>query len=103
MCPKSNTAPIGMDDSSGGNTASTDTSANANASAADPNEATTTTLKRELSDLNLNEETSAREVQLFSAKEHPTEAFERMLQMREEDKLCDVILEVDGREIHAHR
>lgn len=90
-----------MDDSSATNVDSSDTSANTNVT---PNEvAATTTLTRELSDLNLNEETSAREVQLFSAKDHPVEAFERMLQMREENKLCDVILEVDGREIHAHR
>lgn len=60
-------------------------------------------LSRRMSELNLSEESSAREVQSFSAKEHPSEAFERMLQMREERKLCDVILEVGGREIHAHR
>ena len=90
-------SPIGMDDSTA---TSTDTSTNTNVT---PSEVAVTTLTRELSDLNLNEETSAREVQLFSAKDHPVEAFERMLQMREENKLCDVILEVDEREIHAHR
>ena len=57
----------------------------------------------EMSDLNLNEETSTREVQVFTYKEHPVEAFERMMQMREEDKLCDVILAVGEKEIHAHR
>ncbi len=62
-----------------------------------------TTLSREVSDLNLSDESSAREVQLFLAGEHPNEAFERMLQMRGEGQLCDVILEVGEREIHAHR
>ena len=62
-----------------------------------------TSLTRQTSDLNLSEETSAREVQIFSDKEHPNEAFERMMQMRDEEKLCDVILEVGGKEINAHR
>ncbi len=62
-----------------------------------------TSLSGRLSDLNLSEESSAREVQAFSDREHPGEAFGRMLQMREEQKLCDVILDVGGREIHAHR
>ena len=66
--------------------------------------ATTSSLVREMSDLNLAEETGSKDVQLFSAKEHPYEAFERMRQMREENKLCDVILDVGGgRDIHAHR
>lgn len=46
---------------------------------------------------------SREESQLFEAKEHPGEAFERMQQMREEQKLCDVVLEVGGEEILAHR
>ena len=46
---------------------------------------------------------SREESQVFVAKEHPGEAFERMQQMREERKLCDVILEVGSEEIAAHR
>jgi len=42
-------------------------------------------------------------VQQFSAKEHPTEAFERMQLMRDERKLCDVTLIVSSQEIQAHR
>ena len=41
--------------------------------------------------------------QLFRCREQPLEAFAQMQQMREEGKLCDVILEVEGTEIHAHR
>ena len=46
---------------------------------------------------------SREETQLFEAREHPGEALERMQQMREEQKLCDVVLEVGGEEILAHR
>ena len=46
---------------------------------------------------------SREESQVFVSREHPAEAFERMQQMREEQKLCDVVLEVDGEEILAHR
>lgn len=46
---------------------------------------------------------SSSESQLFGHCEHPTEAFVQMQQMREESKLCDVVLEVEGTEIHAHR
>ena len=46
---------------------------------------------------------SREESQLFEAKEHPAEAFERMQQMREERKLCDVVLDVCGEEVLAHR
>ena len=42
-------------------------------------------------------------MQLFTAKEHPEEAFDHMSQMWEEGRLCDVTLEVDGEEIRAHR
>lgn len=60
-------------------------------------------LTQEMSDLNLSEETSARDLQVFSAREHPSEAFERIQQMRDEQKLCDIILKVGEREIRAHR
>ncbi len=43
------------------------------------------------------------DAQVFDHSEHPSEAFVQMQQMREESKLCDVILEVEGCEIHAHR
>ena len=59
-----------------------------------------------MSDLHINEDTrstSREESQVFVAKGHPSEAFERMQQMREEQKLCDVVLEVEGEEILAHR
>ena len=39
----------------------------------------------------------------FSYQAHPAEAFVQMEQMREDSKLCDVVLEVEGTEIHAHR
>lgn len=54
------------------------------------------------SELSISEENSV-DAQLFGHKNHPTEAFVQMDQMREESKLCDVVLEVDGSEIHAHR
>jgi len=60
-------------------------------------------LTQEMSDLNLSEETSARDLQVFSAREHPSEAFERIQQMRDEQKLCDITLKVGEREIRAHR
>ena len=56
---------------------------------------------QKLSDLNLNEETVDR--QTFVCKEQPTEAFSRIHQMRDDEKLCDVTLIVGEREIHAHR
>ena len=61
--------------------------------------------KDKRSTLNLTDETrsSREESQLFVAREHPSEAFERMQQMREEQKLCDVVLEVSGEEVLAHR
>ncbi len=40
---------------------------------------------------------------LFTYQEQPPEAFAQIHQMREEKKLCDVILEVEGTPIHAHR
>lgn len=46
---------------------------------------------------------SREESQVFVAREHPGEALDRMQQMREEQKLCDVVLEVGGEEILAHR
>ena len=65
---------------------------------------TTAALNKTLSELNLSEETtSSHDRYLFMAGEHPGEAFTRMHQMREEGQLCDVVLEVAGREIHAHR
>ena len=60
---------------------------------------------KKLSGLYVSEDarSSREESQLFVAREHPGEAFERMQQMRHEQKLCDVILVVDGEEILAHR
>jgi hypothetical protein len=46
---------------------------------------------------------SSTESQLFGYSQHPSEAFVQMQQMREENKLCDVVLEVEGKEIYAHR
>ena len=63
----------------------------------------TDTLTQKTSDLNLNEETSTRDMQVFVAREHPTEAFERIQQMRDELKLCDVTLKIGAKEIQAHR
>ena len=40
---------------------------------------------------------------LFDHCQHPSEAFLQMKQMKEEKKLCDVVLEVEGSEIRAHR
>ena len=59
-------------------------------------------LQHGVSELHISD-ASREEGQIFAFKEHPAEAFERMQQMREEQKLCDVILEVDGEEILAHR
>ena len=39
----------------------------------------------------------------FCYQEHPTEAFLRIYGMREEGALCDVVLDVGGVEIQAHR
>lgn len=39
----------------------------------------------------------------FSYAEHPSKAFVRMYEMREEGALCDVVLEVESVHIHAHR
>ena len=66
-------------------------------------DAETDTLTRKMSDLNLSEETSTRDMQVFVSREHPTEAFERIQQMRDEQKLCDVTLKVGMKEIQAHR
>ena len=60
-------------------------------------------LARPVSDLQLNDEARSRESHVFVAREHPSEAFERMQQMRDEQKLCDVVLVVGGEEILAHR
>lgn len=40
---------------------------------------------------------------MFTARDHPSEALEEMRRMREERRLCDIILRVQGREIYAHR
>ena len=49
--------------------------------------------------------TTARDAdaEMFDHTEHPSEAFRQMQLMMEERKLCDVVLEVEGCEIHAHR
>ena len=57
-----------------------------------------------LSDMNLrDQEVSSRDVKVFEAKDHPSQAFSRMHQMWDEGKLCDVVLDVGGKAIHAHR
>ena len=54
---------------------------------------------KSVADMSLSDDES----QLFGHSVHPTEAFIQMQQMREDNKLCDVVLEVDGCEIPAHR
>ena len=43
------------------------------------------------------------DAEMFDHSAHPSEAFVQMHHMREESKLCDVVLEVEGCEINAHR
>lgn len=45
----------------------------------------------------------AKESQLFTARDHPTEALAEMRVMREDKRLCDIVLFVQGRKIYAHR
>ena len=54
-------------------------------------------------DLNLNSESSHMAVLQFFSKEHSAEAFDFIQQMRRDGKLCDVILEVEGKTLPAHR
>ncbi|KAL5460466.1 hypothetical protein EMCRGX_G033917 [Ephydatia muelleri] len=54
-------------------------------------------------ELNLNNESSHVGVLQFFSKEHSSEAFDIIQQMRRDGKLCDVILEVDGKTLPAHR
>ena len=56
---------------------------------------------RSMNELSL--ESSAQDSKTFEAKDQPCQAFTRMHQMWEEQKLCDVVLDVGGKEIHAHR
>ena len=63
------------------------------------------TLAEALSGAHVSEDSRSQreESQVFVAREHPGEALERMQQMRDERKLCDVILDVGSEEIPAHR
>ena len=58
---------------------------------------------RQPSELNLAGELGAKESQVFIARDHTSEAFEEMRRMREEGRLCDITLVVQGKEIRAHR
>lgn len=58
---------------------------------------------RQPSELNLAGELGAKESQLFTARDHTSEAFEEMRRMREEGRLCDITLVVQSKEIRAHR
>ncbi len=54
-----------------------------------------------MADLSL--ETNTQDSKIFEAKDQPCQTFARMHQLWEEQKLCDVLLDVEGKEIHAHR
>ena len=54
-------------------------------------------------ELKLNKESSHKGVLQFFSKEHSSEAFELIQQMRRDGKLCDVVLEVEGKTLPAHR
>lgn len=60
-------------------------------------------VNKSMADVSLSDETCSSESQQFGHAAHPSEAFVQMQQMRDECKLCDVVLEVEGTEIHAHR
>lgn len=54
-------------------------------------------------ELNLAGELGAKESLVFVARDHPNEALESMRRMREEGRLRDIVLRVQGRKIYAHR
>ena len=54
-------------------------------------------------ELNINKESSSKGVLQFLSKEHSSEAFELIQQMRRDGKLCDVVLEVEGKTLPAHK
>ena len=61
-------------------------------------------LTEAVSDFSLSEEDGGpRDLTVFSAQNHTLDAFERMQQMRDDRKLCDVVLVAGAREIEAHR
>ena len=51
----------------------------------------------------LSLEANTHDSKIFEAKDQPCQSFIRMHQLWEEKKLCDVVLDVGGKEIHAHR
>lgn len=57
-----------------------------------------------MEDITISEESPKEsDTQVFAHGEHPSLAFVQMQQMREDGKLCDVVLEVGDSKIHAHR
>lgn len=45
----------------------------------------------------------AKDNHLFASRDHTSEAFQNMEELRSEGKLCDITLVVDGKEIRAHK
>jgi hypothetical protein len=64
---------------------------------------TTVSLAAQSGDLILSGDLGTKDKYLFIAKDHPLEAIQAMQELRNEDKLCDITLIVQGVEIKAHK